>query len=153
MFTELGAYCQSLPRLNLYIRKGTHIATMQVITRSYPFYQFFYELFYPLVDGYRIKLIPMKFIYLLDPLALSIWAMDDGSHAQSGFYFHTKGFTEVDVIQLFGILHYNFGLICNMQSHKGQPVIYVTAASMPLLRSILAPHILPEFAYKIRLYK
>lgn len=58
MFTELAAYCQSLPRLNFSIRKGTHIATMQVITRSFPFFLFFYDLFYPLVDGSRIKLIP-----------------------------------------------------------------------------------------------
>ena len=77
--------------------------------------------------------------------------MDDGAFARSGFYIHTKGFTFSDVYKLAAILHYNFGLVCTVQDHSGMPVIYITAASMPLFISIVKPHFYPGFLYKLGL--
>ena len=77
--------------------------------------------------------------------------MDDGAFTPSGFYLHTKGFTYPDVYRLAAILHYNFGLICTVQSHSGMPVIYVTAQSMPLFISIVKPHFYSGFFYKLGL--
>jgi hypothetical protein len=56
----------------------------------------------------RTKIVPVFGLHHLDPLALAIWAMDDGAFAKPGFYFHTKGFTFLEVYKLARILHYNF---------------------------------------------
>lgn len=77
--------------------------------------------------------------------------MDDGAFAVSGFYFHTKGFTFKDVYTLAAILHYNFGLVCTVQNHKGMPVLYITAQSMPRFLDLVKPHFLPGFMYKLGL--
>lgn len=90
VFQQLGAYCQSLPRLTFSIRQGTSIGTMQILTRSYSFFLFFYHIFYVMINGVRAKIVPLELVYLLDPLALAVWAMDDGSYTPSGFYFHTE---------------------------------------------------------------
>ena len=76
--------------------------------------------------------------------------MDDGRLAQSGFYFHTKGFTFPDVYKLAGLLHYNFGLVCTVQNHSGMPVIYITARSIPLFISeaSLLPRLLLQIGFR-----
>ena len=77
--------------------------------------------------------------------------MDDGSASSKGrtLYIHTKGFTFADVYLLAAMLHYNFGLVVNVQSHKDKPVIYIPSASIPLLRSIVMPHMHPSMLYKL----
>ncbi len=75
--------------------------------------------------------------------------MDDGAKTESGFYLHTKGFTFNEVYTLVGILHYNFGLICTVQSHENMPVIDITAASLDSFIRIVKPHFHPQMLYKL----
>lgn len=82
--------------------------------------------------------------------------MDDGAAAQSGFYLHTKSFTFAEVYMLAyfrslieNLLHYRFGLFCTVQNHKGQPVINITAKSIPLFVSIVKPHFHKTMYYKL----
>lgn len=75
--------------------------------------------------------------------------MDDGAYTPSGFYLHTKGFTFNEVYMLAGILHYNFGITVNVQSHSNTPVIYVTAKSLARFTEIVKPHFHPQLLYKL----
>lgn len=75
--------------------------------------------------------------------------MDDGAYAKSGFYLHTKGFTYSEVYLLIGMIHYNFGLHCTVQNHKGQPVIHITARSLSDFISIVKPHFHQDMYYKL----
>lgn len=87
----------------------------------------------------------------LDDVALAYWAMDDGAWTSSGFYLHTSGFTFNEVYILAGILHYQFGLICTVQTKQGQPILYITAASMKTFRALVTPYFVPSMLYKLRL--
>lgn len=78
---------------------------MQIHTRSYPFFLEFYNLFYPLINGARTKIIPVIPFHHFDALALAVLAMDDGSYSPSGFYIHTKGIIINDVYRLAGLEH------------------------------------------------
>ena len=151
VFTVLAHYCNKLPRLNLSVRAGTPIASLAVITRSYPTLLYIYPFFYSVVNGVNVKSISVDILPYLTPLALAVWIIDDGAASTKGrtLYIHTKGFTFADVYLLAAMLHYNFGLVVNVQRHKDRPVIYVPAASMPLLRYIVQPHMHPSILYKL----
>ena len=149
MFAELSSLCQKLPTLGGSTRHGVTSCFTQIHTRSYPCLLPWYNLFYPLVNGVRIKVFPVLELHYFDALMLAVLVMDDGSFTPSGFYIHTKGFTFIDVYRLAGVLHYNFGLVCTVQSHEGMPVLYITAKSMPSFISIVKPHMHPRFYYKL----
>jgi len=76
--------------------------------------------------------------------------MDDGAYTPSGFYLHTKSFTFEEAYILAGLLHYKFGLVCTVQSHDSQPVVYITAKSLPLFISLVKPHFHNQMLYKIQ---
>nr|YP_009445628.1 hypothetical protein [Tremella fuciformis]YP_010180095.1 hypothetical protein LI453_mgp17 [Auricularia auricula-judae]ATX61905.1 hypothetical protein [Tremella fuciformis]ATX61926.1 hypothetical protein [Tremella fuciformis]ATX61969.1 hypothetical protein [Tremella fuciformis]ATX62037.1 hypothetical protein [Tremella fuciformis]ATX62087.1 hypothetical protein [Tremella fuciformis] len=149
VFMLLGHYCNKLPRLHFSHRAGTLLGNMFVITRSYPILSDLHSLFYANTNG--VKGISLDLIRYLDPIALAFWAMDDGAAttSRSGFYLHTKGFTFDDVYLLVGMLHYLFGLVCTVQNHKGQPVIYITRKSLPAFISLVRPHFHPSMMYKL----
>ena len=79
--------------------------------------------------------------------------MDDGGLVPSGFYLHTKGFTFNEAYTLAGLLHYKFGLVCTIQNHDSQPVIYITAGSFPLFVSLVKPHFHRQMLYKLDRYQ
>jgi hypothetical protein len=75
--------------------------------------------------------------------------MDDGAYTPSGFYLHTKGFTFEEVYLLAGMLHYQFGLHCNVQRHSNTPVIYITARSLPRFVTLVKPHFHTQMMHKL----
>jgi len=52
----------------------------------------------------------------LDPLALSVWIMDDGSKVGSGLKLSTNAFSYSDCLLLVKIIHDNFSLKASVQS-------------------------------------
>lgn len=74
--------------------------------------------------------------------------MDDGAFTPSGFYLHTKGYTFQEVYKLAAILHYNFGLVCTIQSHENRPVIYIGAKELSKFKSLVTPYFLESMMYK-----
>lgn len=77
--------------------------------------------------------------------------MDDGSWTPSGFYFHTEAFSFEECNLLVQMLHYQFGLFSTIQKHAGKPMIKIAGKSMPLFRTIVAPHFNQSMLYKLRL--
>jgi hypothetical protein len=75
--------------------------------------------------------------------------MDDGSKARSGFYLHTEGFSHEEVYLLAGMLHYRFELICSVQKHEQNLMIYIKAQSMNKFRKLVMPHFEPTMMYKL----
>jgi len=109
-------------------------------------------MFYPLVNGKRIKIIPDNLIYFLNPISLACFAMDDGAKAgNSGFYLHTKGFTFTDVYKLAGMMHYVFGYTVTVQSHENRPVIYIPSKHLFNFKNLMLPHFHPSMLYKLNL--
>ena len=150
VFQNLIHYCVRYPILNVSTRYGVKHPFMQVSTRSYPIMLTLYDLFYPLVEGVRVKAITINLLTYLDEIALAYWAMDDGAWTRSGFYFHTKGFTFSDVYLLAGMLHYNFGLHCTVQNHSEMPVLYIRVNSMTQFKRLVSPHIHNSMMYKFK---
>lgn len=98
-----------------------------------------------------VKVIDYSLLPYFNDIVLAYWAMDDGGKVThgSGFYLHTKGFEFAEVYKLVAMLHYCFGLVCTVQNHEGNPVIYIRAQSMDLFRSIVVPHFHSTMMYKL----
>lgn len=120
-------------------------------TWTYVSFNWIYEIWY---DENRKKKVPLSIGRYLSPLALAIWIMDDGSKVGEGLKFSTNCFSKSDCLLLISVLEKNFNLKCSIQlagiSSKDQYIIYVWKESMPLLRKIVDPNIIPEMKYKIQ---
>lgn len=79
MFLNLSHYCVRFPILSVSIRNGITHPFMQVCTRSYPIMLTLYKIFYPIINGKRVKLITLGILPYLDEIVLAYWAMDDGA--------------------------------------------------------------------------
>lgn len=116
-------------------------------TWTYSSFNFIQELWYP----NNIKCVPKNIEFFLTPLALSIWIMDDGSISSKGLKFATNSFTYEDCLFLSTILLKIFNLKATVQSAgtPNQYIIYIWKESMPLLKEITLPYIIPSMKYKI----
>jgi ubiquinol-cytochrome c reductase cytochrome b subunit len=118
-------------------------------TWTYTSFNWIHEMWY---DN-DIKRVPAEIGIYLSPLALSIWIMDDGTKVSSGLRLCTNAFTYSECLLLVKVLYNNFLLKATIQlagnKSRDQYVIYIRAESMPLLREIVNPYIIPEMKYKI----
>ena len=87
----------------------------------------------------------------LDPLALAVWFMDDGSRCrESDVYLNTQQFTDENQEILLKVL-LGLGLEARLNGDKEYKRIRFLKTSVPKLFSIIEPHIIPSMMYKIGL--
>lgn len=150
VFASLSFLCEVYPDLQKSVRKGTKISSLRVRTRSYPGFKLLHTLFYHNNGGNNyIKFVSDDLINYLTARALAYWFMDDGAYAVSGYYFHTKGFTFLDVYRLAGMLHYKFNLSITVQSHENRPVIYIKSESKLYFKNLIVKYMHPSMMYKL----
>ena len=97
------------------------------------------------------KCVPYDIDKYLTPLALAVWIMDDGTKVGKGIKFCTNSFTYEECLRLVKVLYHNFNLKASVQSAgaDNQYIIYIWKQSMPDIRNIVNPFIIPEMKYKI----
>lgn len=147
VFTCLWHYCKSGIRLAIGKRNNTITFGVYFVTRSLPCFTYFRHLFYP--NG--IKIVPQNIYHLLTPVALAHWIMGDGVHRRSGLELCTDSFTIEEVVKLINVLIIRYNLECTLQSHHGNPRIYIRSRSMPQLRAIVKQYTHPIFYYKLHI--
>lgn len=111
-------------------------------TLSLPVLTPYYRAFYA---GGR-KVIP---ILKLTPLALAVWFMDDGCKSHRAVYFNTQQFDVESQHRMIGILRTQMGLRATLNRDKQYYRLRVAVDSIPRLRELIAPHLLPEMRYKL----
>lgn len=91
----------------------------------------------------------------MTPRGLAYWAMDDGTVDRSGFVLHTNAFKLEGVQLLVRPLNNKFNLDCSIYSRKNKIkklyLIYLKANSWDKFKSLIEPHVIPHFAYKLTL--
>ena len=117
-------------------------------TVSHPAFDILRKQFYV---GSR-KIVPSLLIEReLDERALAIWIMDDGAADGNQLRINTQCFTSSEVEVLAGVLRANFGLKMRLNVDKNRFRLRCEASSMDRLKSIVAPHTIPEMLYKLSL--
>jgi len=139
--------CQGMFKFGTKLLNGTVYYFVRFHTRSLPFLTELHTLFY--VNG--VKVIPDVLImyYLLTPIALAHWIMGDGFWDHPGVVLCTDSFSIEDNVKLINILKDRYQLDCTLRSSSNR--IYIRAASMPRLRSIVLPYMDYSMLYKIGL--
>lgn len=146
---SLENYCNvNIPKITTRLGKnGIVRKILRFHTWTYTSFNWIQEIWYK--DN--IKCVPINIAEYLTPLALAIWIMDDGSKVSKGLKFSTNSYSYSDCFLLVKVLNDNFGLKSSVQSAgvSNQYIIYIWKESMPLLRNIVSPYIIPEMKYKI----
>jgi hypothetical protein len=75
--------------------------------------------------------------------------MDDGAADYAGLTFQTHSFTSDETSRLAAVLQTEYGLRTGTRANRGSTIVYVYAESIPRLREIVAPYVLPELQYKL----
>ena len=108
-----------------------------------------YKLFY---NHNKQKRVPKNIANLLTPLSLAVWLYDAGYY-KSGVRFHARSFafTKEEVLLLSLALETKFNIKSTLHKYQGNYQLYIKLESMPLLKKLLEPYILPNMRYKLGL--
>lgn len=140
------------PGTSAYIKdfftKGVAYSSVSFATMQLPCFTYFRAIFYT----ESVKIVPIDIYELLTPVGLAYWIMDDGSRQNYGLHLNVYGFDSASVDRLLLTLRNKFDLKCTLHphsSHKDGLRIYISAESMPSLRLMISPYILPSMTYKL----
>ena len=115
-------------------------------TIRHPKLTLFHKLFYK--KG--IKIVPGNIADLLDPLALAIWIMDDGSLAKNKIDISTYSFKLEEIVLLQKALLKRFALESHFYKDRNKGFrMYFSKKEPQKIIPLVSPYIIPNLAYKI----
>jgi recombination protein RecA len=120
-------------------------------TIRHPFLTDIYNMFY-ISDGYRTgrKIIPKDIKSYLDPLALAVWVMDDGSYSQRKIDISTYSFLESEINLLQNVLRQKFNIVIKYYKDRDKGYrMYCNTKETKQLIKIISPYMIPSMMYKI----
>jgi hypothetical protein len=126
----------------IHLGNGKRIA-YRFTTRSLPIFNEFYKSFY--VSGKKV--IPKSLI--LNPLTMAMWFMDDGSKSRSSIYLNTQQFSQEEQEFLQKSLIDQWGIETTLNKDKIYTRIRIRVSSVQKFVSLIKPHILKSFYYKL----
>lgn len=119
---------------------------------------YFRSISHPILDEFRRrfysenKIIPENLVEDIDPIALAVWIMDDGTNElgpQRALRINTQCFTLRENQKLQRILQAKFGIKTTLNRDRNYYRFRIARESMPKLRSLVMPYIIPDMLYKI----
>ena len=117
-------------------------------TYSLGMFRFYGQQFY----AGRKKIIPKVIEKLLDPVALAIWFMDDGSlksNHHKTYIIHSIGYSTEDLELVKKALKKKFNIDISLHKQYNRKRIYVTSDSAEKFRELVKPHMIPSLMYKL----
>lgn len=146
LYSEFKRLVGTPPQLKKRIDRSDsyHFATYSLGT-----FRFYAQQFY---RGKK-KVVPRLIRKLLDPLALAVWFMDDGSWKSDRhrtYIFHTLGFDKKDQELLKSALEKKFGVGSNLHKQKTKWRLYIRSDSASRFKEIISPYVRTSFQYKLR---
>lgn len=157
LFSKAGYTSPSKPILKTSYNSKTKKRKSYYVfsTYSYGSFMWIHELFYK----NNIKVVPLCIEDFLSPRALALWLMDDGCFLpQGGIKLCTHSFTFEEISFLCDVLNKKYQLKCTVQkfgisksTKKQQYILYINKKSIPALREIVLPFLVPSMHYKVGL--
>lgn len=152
LYDLFKSYCQSVPKTTVRPpdkRTGNHYTRIYFLTYSLPCFNELYELFH--VNGKKI--IPQNIGDLLTPLGLAYLICDDGcwDKTHKRIVLCTNCFSLEEQNLLIGVLNDKFNLNCYVNKQGSGYTIIITAKSVPILQTMLAPIMPAMMRHKIGL--
>ena len=149
LYDKLKNIVASKPKLKEKKLKDGEYNSYWFTTYSLGLFRFYGQQFYP--DGKKI--IPRIITKLLNPLAVAVWFMDDGSfksNRHKTFIIHTLGYGKEDLLKVKKSFKEKFDIGVELHRQKGNKFrLYVFSESAGKLKRIIEPYIIPTLRYKL----
>ena len=103
-------------------------------------------------NGYRCgkKLVPRSIAKLIDPMALAIWIMDDGSYSKNKIDISTYSFTLTEIYLLQRVMLSKFKIQMNFYKDRDKGYrVYCNMKETQKLIEVIRPYIIKSMMYKI----
>lgn len=84
----------------------------------------------------------------MTPLVFSVWLMDDGARDKGRLRLNTQSFSHQENEPLLRILEATLGITATLNRDKNRFRLRVRAVSMPRIRQLTRPYMLPSMQYK-----
>lgn len=136
-------------------KEGTHQFSLSTLTS--PLWTALHTVWYtwdPVLESF-IKEVPEFIEHLMSPLVLALWITEDAyfDHSQKVTILCTEGFTHADCLRLINAMA-AMGIKVTLKRRKTSHPdkryrLRLAKGSMPLLRSLVLPHMLPAYHYKL----
>jgi hypothetical protein len=135
-------------------RYNTYDFSYWFLTKQKTTFFQFVDLFYVRLAGRsRVKVLPWCIYYLLNPVSMAYWIMDDGQFVErGGVSLCTDNFTAAEVLALKAVINARFGFQCrihNEEVSKGTYNIYIGAEDLRRLRVMVEPYMVPSMVKKV----
>jgi hypothetical protein len=147
-FFNKRGYCTN--NLPVFFKDGNKLqhTCYRFSTYSYTNLMWLYKLFY---NHNKQKRVPKNIADLLTPLSLAVWICEVGDFHRSSVRLHTNSFTQEEVMLLSLALETKFNIKSTLHKNKYNFQLYIKLESMPLLKELVIPCIIPSMRYKLGL--
>jgi len=147
-FFNKRGYCTN--NLPLFFKEGDKLQYIgyRFDTYSYRSLIWLWKLFY---SHNKQKRVPKNIAELLTPLGLAIWICESGSFHRFRVRLHTNCFTQEEVMLLSLALETRFNIKSTIRKNKNNYQLCIKLESMPLLKELVVPYIIPSMRYKLGL--
>jgi hypothetical protein len=148
LYEELKPFVLTPPKTKSKLLKGARLESYGFKTLSLAQLRFYGKQFY---DDLRCKHVPAQIGRWLNPLALAVWFMDNGSSKSKlhkAVIFNTQGFKKREIKLLQAALLDNFDIEAKIRKQKEGLQLLIVGPSVEQFYVIVRPHVLPDFDYK-----
>ena len=148
LWRELKNWTHSPPKKRIRTSLGKKLIAYGFTTYTSGKLRFYRQQFYK--DGKKV--IPRLIHKFLDPLALAIWFMDDGSKKSSkhkSYVIHSLGYTKKELQILTGVLDDKFKIKAGLHKQRNNSFrIYIYSESAHEFRKLIEPYVHKTMQYK-----
>jgi hypothetical protein len=152
VYFSLSFIFSSLPYLRIQYKKGIKNSSLYIISMGLPF---IHNLCLQFIDIKGNKVIPKNINELLTPIALAHWIMGDGEARYFGLRLCTDSFSIPEVVSLINVLLIRYKikstLFMKNTPNGKKPRIVINSQELKKLSIIVAPYIIPQMQYKIKI--
>jgi len=148
LYEQFKEFVRTPPRVKARVVRGSALKSYGFSTYSLGPFRFYAQQFY---EGGK-KVIPELIRKLLDPLALAVWFMDDGSlksdHHRT-YIIHALGYERKDLERVKEVFQSKFGIAVALHRQYDRWRLYIVSESASGFRELISPHVIPSLKYKL----
>lgn len=122
-------------------RNGMTYVSWFFHTRTTSAFTPWFHLFYP--DG--TKRVSERIVELIDPMALSVWFMDDGCFQGNCIILNTQSFSFAEHMLMQQFFKRKYGVAPTIQKDRRNLRLYFGISAKERILPVIRPHLLPEF--------
>jgi len=148
LYGEFRDWIRTPPKERTKSSFGKPIVSYGFATYSSGALRFYAQQFYQ----ERKKVIPKFIGKILDPQAIAIWFMDDGSWKSDKhrtYIIHTLGYSRVELELVQKVFAKKFGITVGIHSQYNGLRLCIAAESAGTFKKLIEPYVIPSMKYKL----